>query len=100
MARMFVDGFELPNVDDYGIKLIDSKTDLNNLRTRLARSNGSPPQNCPSHFDSSWAIFVTLEVNDSTRIQLALDSQGSIFGRGKGGENRTPDNWTQWKQIC
>ena len=101
MARIFVDGFELPNVDSYEIKLINSQTDLNSLRTKLAKTNGQIPSNSPSmNFESKWAIYLTLEINYDTRIQLAFDSRGRIQYRGKGGSNSTPSGWTSWKQIC
>ena len=54
--------------------------------------NGTHCQNAPAGF-SGYGVLELTDINANTSVQRIYDSQGALFVRGAGGDNKTYNSW-------
>lgn len=77
---------------------VDDRFDMNNASPGIYRSWGKKPINTPNQC-LSWAKYFVIpfiEGNSDSMFQVAIDTNGNMFTRAKGGD---PATWHPWHMV-
>lgn len=80
------------------VNVVDDNFDMNNASPGIYRSWGKKPINAPNQC-LAWAKYFVIpfvEGDSDDMIQIAIDSNGNIFIRTKGGQ---PPAWNLWHIV-
>lgn len=80
------------------VNVVDNSFDMNNASPGIYRSWGKKPINTPNYCQP-WAKYFAIpfvEGDSDDMIQIAIDSNGNIFIRTKGGQ---PAAWNLWHSV-
>lgn len=80
------------------VNIVDDNFDMNNARPGIYRSWGKKPSNV-SNDCAAWAKYFVIPFvsGDSTSMfQIAIDTNGNMFTRAKGGD---PATWISWRRV-
>lgn len=78
--------------------IVDDKFDMNSADQGTYRSWGTKPINAPSNA-AAWAKYFVIpfvEGDSSSLFQIAIDTNGNMFVRAKGGD---PATWISWHKV-
>ena len=80
------------------VNIVDDNFDMNNARPGIYRSWGKKPINTPNHC-LAWAKYFVIpfvEGDSDDIFQVAIDTNGNMFTRTKGG---SPAAWNPWHLV-
>lgn len=80
------------------VNIVDDSFDMNNARPGIYRSWGKKPINTPNDC-VAWAKYFAVpfvEGDSNSMFQIAIDTNGNMFTRAKGGD---PATWLSWHRV-
>lgn len=80
------------------VNIVDDNFDINNARPGIYRSWGKKPINAPNNC-AAWAKYFVIpfiEGDSNSMFQIAIDTNGNMFVRSKGGN---PATWISWHRV-